>query len=676
MTKWTTSFQSLADPQQLGDFSYQERKVLGVSWAPAADELVITTSQLAQLGSCMPETKRTILRIAAKFYDPLGLLAPLLVRAKMMLKSLWRSGKGWDQAVTEEVQTQWRRWLHELRELGSFSVPRSYGLTTGRPYQIHIFCDASKEAYAAVAYIRTEDQEQIVSTALLISKSRLSPSQQMTIPRLELTAAVIGARLLAYVKEQLTEPPQSCFLWTDSMVALSWIRSDAGRWGVYARNRIREIQELTDTENWGHCPGHENPADLPSRGTPADRLNSDLWLHGPKWLAQDVSCWPEVHSSEPESPECRKEEKKQALPVISSSDGLNEHLFDPGRCSTLERLLRVTAWIKRWVHNCQNRNKRHGSLNAEEISEAMNYWIRSAQSTFHEEITALREGQMLPVKSRLRCLSPTLEDGILRKGGRLQETLLTEEEKHPVILPPHHRLVQLLAQDTHRRLCHAGTQQVLSALRDKFWILRGRQIVRSSLRHCPNCAIFRAQPLSQAAAPLPSSRTHPSRPFSHTGVDLRGPLFVKGAERHQVSKLYFAVFTCAVTRALHLELVSSQTTADFIKAYHRFSARRGKPLSLLSDNAKNFKGAAKILAVEGVAWRFIVERAPWWGGFWERMVGLTKFALRRTLGRALLGKEELETVLCGIESAINARPLTAVSDDPNGQRPLRPVDFL
>ena len=178
------------------------------------------------------------------------------------------------------------------------------------------------------------------------------------------------------------------------------------------------------------------------------------------------------------------------------------------------------------------------------------------------------------------------------------------------------------------------------------------------------------------AAPLPSIRTRPSRPFSHTGVDLGGPLFVRGMVRHEVVKLYFAVFTCAVTRALHLEVVSSQNTEDFIKAYRRFSARRGKPLSILSDNAKNFKGAARTLAVEGVAWRFIVERAPWWGGFWERMVGLTKCALRRTLGRALLGREELETVLCDIESAINARPLTVVSDDPDDLRPLRPADFL
>ena len=674
MTKWTMSLQKLADLQEFGDG--QERKVLGVSWVPSSDELVVTTSQLAQLGSCMPETKRTILKIAAKFYDPIGLLTPLLVRAKMMLKNLWRSRRGWDQDITDEVKGSWRKWLYELQELDKFTVPRSYGLTTGGPYQLHVFCDASKDAYAAVVYMRTENQGQPGSTTLLISKSRLSPSQEMTIPRLELTAALIGSRLLAYVKEQLTEPPQKSFLWTDSMVTLCWIRSDAERWGVYVKNRIREIQALTASDIWSHCPGNENPADLPSRGSTAERLSSYLWLHGPRWLSQDASCWPQGESSGPEPRECQTEEKKRTLLVISSAAEAEGYLFDPVSCSTLEHLLRVTGWVKRWTHNCQNESKRRGPLSAEEIQEAMNHWIRSAQSAFRDEITALQKGQPLPLRSRLRSLMPEMEGGILRKGGRLQETLLTEEEKHPIILPPDHHLVQLLAEDTHRRLCHAGTQQVLAALRDKFWILRGRQVVRSSLRRCPNCAIFRAQPLSQLPAPLPSSRTNPSRPFSHTGVDLGGPLIVRGAGRQQKDKLYFAVFTCAVTRALHLELVSSQTTEDFMKAYRRFSARRGKPLVMMSDNARNFKGAARMLAVEGVTWHFIVERAPWWGGFWERMIGLTKFAFRRTLGRALLGKEELETVLCNIESAINARPLTAVSDDPEDPRPLRPVDFL
>ena len=237
----------------------------------------------------------------------------------------------------------------------------------------------------------------------------------------------------------------------------------------------------------------------------------------------------------------------------------------------------------------------------EEINEAKMLWVLIAQdSAYREEKIALQDGREVHVKSRLRCLAPVLEGGLLKKSGRLQEALLSDEEKNSLILPPDHPFVQLLAEDMHRRLCHAGTQQVLAPLRDEYWVVRGRQVVRSSLRNCPRYAVFRAQPFSQVVAPLPSMRVRPSPPFSHTGVDLGGLLLVRGEARDEPSKLYFAVFACAVTRAIHLELVSSCATADFMKACRRFSARRGTPMSLMSDNASNFKGAGVILASEGV----------------------------------------------------------------------------
>ena len=270
-----------------------------------------------------------------------------------------------------------------------------------------------------------------------------------------------------------------------------------------------------------------------------------------------------------------------------------------------------------------------------------------------------------------------MEGDILKKSGRLNHAVLSEEEKRPILLPPNHRFVHLLIERTHKQLCHAGTQQVLSAIRDQYWIVRGRQQVRSVLMRCRSCHLFRAKPFHlQRPAPLPRSRVTPAKPFSRSGVDFAGPLYVREGRDSGPIKAYIAVFTCAVVRAVHLEMVRSLTTEDFIKAYRRFSARRGKPVSLISDNAGTFRGAASVLAAEGVEWHFIVERAPWWGGFYERMVGLTKAALRRTLGASLMRWEELETVLCSVEAAINARPLTAISDDPDDTQPLRPADFL
>ena len=165
-------------------------------------------------------------------------------------------------------------------------------------------------------------------------------------------------------------------------------------------------------------------------------------------------------------------------------------------------------------------------------------------------------------------------------------------------------------------------------------------------------------------------------PFSAVGVDLAGPIYRKDTSGKNSLKTWLVLFTCAVVRAVYIELVESQSADDFMKAFERFSARRGKPEIVYSDNGLNFKCALRILTSRGIRWKFNVQRAPWWGGFWERLIRMTKEALRRTLGRNLLTWEELSTVLCQIEAAINARPLTALSEDPDDIRPLSPQDFL
>ena len=685
MRKWTVSQSAEASSgsqtKVLGAHPDTACKVLGINWDPDKDKLVFETRKFVELATEAPETKRSILRMSARFFDPLGMLTPFSVRTKIMLKQLWLEGLTWDQRASDGVCRSWRQWLTELHQLNSFSVPRPYGNRLQDGYQLHIFCDASKEAYAAVAYIRAAEQDQAAGPpALVMSKSRLTPRQPVSLPRLELTAALIGARLAAYVRQQLHATPQAVYFWTDSMVALHWIRSDARRWGVFVKNRVCEIQSLSSPAAWGHCPGAENPADLPSRGAPAEKMKGEFWLHGPAWLREAKIGWPQGMQNKQEPAECKVEERKQALPASSSSEpapgiGL---LINIQRFSSLNKLLRITAYVLRWICNSRSSEKQAGTLTAEELARAERLWILDAQhSRFSEEVGALKAGHGVPPGSRIKDLSPFLEGDVLRKEGRLHYAPLPEEEKRPIILPPDHRFVNLLIEKTHKQLCHAGTQQVLSAIRDRYWIVRGRQKVRSVLLSCRSCHLFRARPFyHQRPAPLPRSRTTPARPFSRTGVDFAGPLYVRQGRSSDPVKAYIAVFTCAVVRAVHLEMVKSLTTEDFMKAYRRFSARRGCPASFMSDNATTFRGAASVLATEGVKWHFIVERAPWWGGFWERMVGLTKAALRRTLGSSLMLWEELETVLCSVESAINARPLTPVSDDPDDIQPLRPADFL
>ena len=242
-----------------------------------------------------------------------------------------------------------------------------------------------------------------------------------------------------------------------------------------------------------------------------------------------------------------------------------------------------------------------------------------------------------------------------------------------ILLPGDHPYVSLLVWGIHESMCHAGVQQTMFALRERFWVPRAHQRVRQIIHSCPRCRAFRLRPYSQTSAPLPKERVCKGPPFSRIGVDLGGPLYVRD---NGIAKVYFVLFVCTTIRAIHLELVRTLSTDDFLEALDRFVASRGLPNVIFGDNATNFQGAAPRVANRGVSWKFNVPRAPWWGGSYERLVRTTKDALKRTLFKSLMTFRELETVIYRIESVINARPLTPLSDDLNDIRPLSPNDFL
>ena len=689
MRKWASNRPLAAlegdEPQavSLPDGGTGEQKVLGVVWAPMDDSLRFDPSQLITLSDHLRPTKRNILKISARIFDPLGLLTPFTVRTKMLLKQLWIEGTGWDDPMTEDAQRVWEAWTAELKQLENIRIPRTYSPGNIESFEMHTFCDASQDAYAAAVYLRPGGGYPRTGR-LMMSKSRLSPTKPMCLARLELMAAVTGARLTSYVLSSLNIPPDSVHLWTDSAVALAWIRSNPQRWGTFVSNRVAEVQEQFPPECWRHCPGPSNPADWPSRGVSVKKMQEDFWQRGPAWLELPESEWPrQDHIPEPR--ECLNEEKKsKATPILmstvsSSSDAGRQlrDVIDVNKYSSLDKLHRVTAWVLRWNGIRTGQAVQREDLTAEEIRQAENIWLTELQKeSYSAELTKLQAGEEVSKQSSIYKLNPFLDQGLLKVRGRLQQADLTDEEKHPIILPSEHRYVQLLIMDRHQRACHSGVQQTLHSLRERFWIPRGRQVVRRIIHGCPRCRAFHTEPFNEEAAPLPRERVHQRPPFSAVGVDMAGPVYRKNPSGLAPLKTWLVLFTCAVVRAVHVELVESLSAEDFMKAFERFSARRGVPEVIYSDNGLNFKRASKILSTRGIRWRFNVQRAPWWGGFWERLIRVTKDALRRTLGRSLLTWEELSTVLCQIEAAINARPLTALTDDPEDVRPLSPLDFL
>ena len=260
--------------------------------------------------------------------------------------------------------------------------------------------------------------------------------------------------------------------------------------------------------------------------------------------------------------------------------------------------------------------------------------------------------------------------------GRLQFSQLSFDEKHPILLPKCH-LAVLLVRFQHVLMKHAGVSTMITALRKCYWIIGVRRIAKRVKKTCASCQQQDAAACSQPMAPLPPERVNPAVPFAVTGLDHAGPLYCCDMPR---KKFWVLLFTCCVVRAVHLELVESLSTPETILAIQRLSARRGLPEVIYSDNAKGFTASPTALQRQfghvAPEWKFIAPHSPWWGGWWERLVQSVKSALKKTIGAHCLTRTELETTIQEVESCINSRPLTFVSDEPDDDEPLTPAHFL
>ncbi|KRY26942.1 hypothetical protein T01_15472 [Trichinella spiralis] len=374
---------------------------------------------------------------------------------------------------------------------------------------------------------------------------------------------------------------------------------------------------------------------------------------------------------------------------------ITEEPLHPGKYGDIEKLFRISAYCRRFVKNCRSSvNERHGgNLTAWELHEAEEMWVRRTQEEeFQAEIQALVHHGRVAEHSRISQLDPYLDErGVLRAGGRLVNSDLPASMQHPAVLPGNHDLTRGLIRRCHQRQLHAGVEQTLASLRQHYWVLKGRSQVKRVTRECLVCRRATARPAQPRMATLPRDRVVEAPAFSQVGMDFAGPLYVR-VGRKTTSPRYVCLITCMVTRAVHLELVPQMTTVRVLQVLRRFMARRGRPKIIQSDNFRSFKRAAaefgqlwqsidvdrvqRELVGHRIHWKFIPDRAPWMGGYWERLVRSVKESLRKVLGQALLDDCELQTILCEVEACLNARPLTFVNDGPGDPQPLSPFQLL
>ena len=610
----------------------------------------------------------------------------------MFFQELCVSKVGWDEPLTGQLLARWNTLLSGFKGVVT-SIPRCYFWSADKSSSVcslHGFCDASSGAYAAVVYVKVEASYGNCVN-FVASKTRVAPVNKQTIPRLELLSALLLANLVDNVFRALNQDLviSSITCYTDSKVSLYWIKGVGKEWKPFIQNRVNGIRKLVAAEKWTHCRGEDNPADIPSRGvTPMELAGSTLGRHGLSWLINVVTRDNDGDTSMPE--ECKKEMRvmrpstQQSLLITNELKGIS-HIINCECFSTLRRLLRVTAYVLRFCETLKNRVKgmnRQGTveLTAPEIAAAETLWVKESQ-------VPLRENKLFKVWEKQ--LGLFLSGGVWYCKGRLDNADIPQTAKHPALLNKEHYLTTLIIQEAHSRVMHNGIKETLTQLRSRYWLIRGRQFVKKIIHKCVTCRRSEGLPYkSPPPPPLPKFRVSEQPAFTYTAVDFAGPLYVKTQGLVTTKKVWICLYTCCVVRAVHLDLVPSLTADSFLHSFRRFTARRGFPHKMVSDNGKTFKAAAKSIqtllnhsnvqqysADVGMDWCFNLEKAPWWGGVFERMIKSAKICLKKSVGRARLTYDELLTVLAEVEMILNSRPLSYVSSE-DIEEPLTPSHLL
>ena len=442
-------------------------RALGIYWDTVSDVLTFIEKLKDN-----PPTKLGILSTSSSLYDPLGFLIPFLLTARLLLQELWRLEYDWHTEIEGKLLDVWKKWLENVKFVPTIRLPRRY-ITTDEPVhciQLHIFADASESAYGAVGYLRYTLKSGKHECAFVMSKARLAPLKTKTLARLELCAALSGARISRLIVHEIDLPIEKVVYWSDSMIVVQYVQNGKRRFKVFVANRVHEILELTDVEQWRHIKGTMNPADVLSRGVidPRKLLEGD-WFSGPQFLNQDEDDWPTTEVGKLDEDDAEIKKKSIFVTFVAMKQAEDSITWN---FSSWIRVKRVAAWMVRWFQNARReKGQRSGQqeLSVEELIAGEKVLVRDAQQSFDDEKRLINAGKELPNSRKLLSLSPYIdEDKILRVGGRLRYIPIPAEAKHPAILPRDHDVTRLLIEWLHSKNGHVGREHVLTLLKEKY----------------------------------------------------------------------------------------------------------------------------------------------------------------------------------------------------------------
>ena len=671
---------------------------LGLAWDLNTDCLTFSSAIQEK-----PFTRKGLLSMVNSLYDPLGIIAPITIQGRILIRQFCNDSDEWDQALPTEFEKPWLEWRDSLYALDTVSIPRMFTPTSfdnAASKEVHIYSDASEKAISAVAYLKTISDTGDVHVGFLMGKSKVAPTSGHTIPRLELCGALLATELGQIVFDSLGLSPDATSYYTDSMVVLGYINNRTRRFYNYVSNRVSVILKRSKPEQWFFVGTDDNPADLGTRcNTQVDELSTSVWLCGPPGLIAtsetQTSDFPLV------DPDNDKEVRASVLVKKTAVEDLKPLVTKLDRFSSWNRLVGAVTVLKRYIRSRTGRLRNSSEESVDIRKDAELFVIRTYQrASFDNDISRLLCKQPVLRGSALFGLNPFLDDdGILRVGGRLNQSPLSRDQRNPVIIHGKSHIGRILIAHHHEKIHHQGRVLTEGALISHvYWIISGKRAVASFLHKCVMCRKLRGRLEHQQMANLPPDRVTPGPPFSTIGVDVFGPWEVvarrtRGGQAH--SKRWAVIFCCLTTRAVHIEVIDEMSSSAFINSFRRFTSIRGPVKEIRSDRGTNFVGAlddigATSIFVEkgpvksylessGIKWTFNPPHASHFGGSWERLIGLS----RRILDAMLLenkSKALTHDVLCTfmyeVCAILNSRPICPITYDPDNPFIISPSMLL
>ena len=511
--------------------------VLGLKWNHASDTLIVSRGTSPDTNKTI--TQRVVLSLVSAVYDLIGLVAPYTVQARLLLKDIWRlSGQQWNDDLPDKVVTKFNEWSKELPTSSEIQIPRSYFEERVDSLELHMFGESSQVVFSAVAFLRGKVATTTGHTtelAFVFGKARMAPMKALTIPKLELQASLLAARLRKEIENALTVRIDNTFMWTDSTTVLQWLHS-LEKQPVFVTNRVAEILEQTTVDEWNYVKSCDNPADAGTRGLSANSLRESPWLKGPSFLR--THDWPfkppkevEIKWKAKKSDSLDSEETSEFETALSATVIGMATTFEWQKYSSYDKLLRVVAYVLRLLSKSTFYRSDSGLItDPSELQNAqMRLFYLIQQESFSVEMMCLLKQSPVSNSSKLSQFSPFIgPQGLLRATGRTKQlTVSIFDAKHPILLDSRHPAVRLYLEQLHETYCHQGVDYLRALVQQQFAIVKLRTALRSIVSKCVTCRKRRAETLNPIISDLPRERlAFKERPFTNTGIDYFGPFYV------------------------------------------------------------------------------------------------------------------------------------------------------